>query len=106
MTLVQKGFAAQRINDKGKVFKYDAIECLLGDLKAKPLRPKELVYVSDWSLPEADLSSAQQAYYLKSEKISSPMGGALASFQFKDSALVFQGRMGGTLLDWTRLQEF
>jgi copper chaperone NosL len=40
MTLVQKGYAAQRINEKGKVFKYDAIECLLGDIKAKPLGPK------------------------------------------------------------------
>jgi copper chaperone NosL len=106
MTLVQKGFAVQRINDKGKVFKYDAIECLLEEIKTKPLGAQEQIYVSDWSRPEAALVPAQQSYYLKSEKIASPMGGALASFQFKDSAMAFQGRMGGDVLAWAGLKKF
>lgn len=106
MTLVQKGYAVQRINAKGKVFKYDAIECLLGDLKVKPLGPQEQIYVSDWSRPDAALTLAEEAMFLKNENIASPMGGALASFQAKDSAVAFQGRMGGTLLGWTELQKF
>ncbi len=105
MTLVQKGFAAQRINDKGKVFKFDAIECLLGDLKIRPLGPMERVFISDWSRPEAELSLAQAGYYLKSQTIQSPMGGALAGFLSKDSALVFQTRLGGTVMDWNVLQK-
>lgn len=105
MTLVQKGFAAQRINDKGKVYKYDAIECLLEDLKAKPLRPGEGLFVSDWSRPDAAVSDAQTVFFLKGGEITSPMGSALAAFQSRDSATAYQARVGGALLEWHGLQK-
>jgi copper chaperone NosL len=104
MTLVQKGFAAQRINDKGKVYKYDAIECLLEDLKAKPVRVGEGLFVSDWSRPDAMVSEAQSVFFLKGGDITSPMGSALAAFQSRDSATAFQARVGGDLLDWSGLK--
>jgi copper chaperone NosL len=100
MTLVQKGFAAQRINEKGKVFKYDAIECLLGELESKPLRTRERAYVSDRSLPDAPLLPAQEAVYLRGENVASPMGGGLAGFAAGDSARAFQTRLGGDVLGW------
>jgi copper chaperone NosL len=103
MTLVQKGFAAQRINAKGKAFKYDSIECLLADLKARPPISGERVYLSDWSRPSAEAATAESAFILKGGGISSPMGGALAAFQSRDSALAYQGRMGGDLFAWSDL---
>lgn len=105
MTLVQKGFAAQRINDKGKVYKYDAVECLLEDIKAKPLRPGESALVSDLSRPVAALSDAHSVFFLKGGKVASPMGGALAAFQTRDSAIAYQAKVGGALLDWNGLQK-
>ncbi len=105
MTLVQKGFAAQRINAKGKVFKYDSIECLLGDLKARPPTAGERVFLSDWSRPSDPASAADSSFILKGGSISSPMGSALAAFQSRDSALAYQGRAGGALLGWRELQK-
>ncbi len=104
MVLVQKGFASQRINGKGKVFLFDSIECMLEDLKAKPMDPEERVFVSDWSRPDAAVLDAEAVTYLKGGQIPSPMGGALAAFQTKDSAAAYQGRVGGTLLEWNGLR--
>jgi copper chaperone NosL len=103
MTLVQKGFAAQRVNDKGKVYKYDAIECLAQDLSTRPAREGEKLYVSDFSRPDAPLLPAGEAVYLQGGKVMSPMGGALAGFAAGDSARAFQGRLGGEIRIWKSL---
>ena len=101
MALVQKGFAAQRINAKGKAFKFDAIECLLADLKDRPSAAGETFYVSDLSRPDSPLLPAAEAVYLKGGSIRSPMGGALAGFALPDSAQVFQNQVGGTVKSWS-----
>ena len=105
MTLVQKGFAAQRINAKGKAYVFDSIECLLGDIGKRPLKEGERLFVSDWSHPEAPLLAAEKALFLKGGKVSSPMGGALAGFQAMDSATAYQARLGGNVLEWSQVQE-
>ncbi len=105
MTLVEKGYAVERINAKGKIFKYDAIECLLEELKVHPLGPGERIFVSDRSRPDAELTEATGNFFLQGGKITSPMGRALAAFQSQDSALAFQTRGGGLLLHWDGLQK-
>lgn len=103
MILIEKGFAAQRINAKGKVYKYDSIECLLSDLKAHPLQAGENLFVSDRSRPEAALIDAASAHYLQGGSLASPMGKALAAFAAPDSARTWQTRVGGDLAGWDRV---
>ncbi len=103
MTLVQKGFDAQRVNTKGKVLKFDAIECLLGELEERPLREGERLFVSDWSRPDAPPLPAGEAVYLQGGRVPSPMGGELAGFASLDSAKAFQAHFGGDLLTWGEL---
>lgn len=104
MILAEKGFAAQRINPKGKVFKYDSIECLLADLKAHPPQAGERLYVSDRSRPEAPLADAAAAHYLRGGSMASPMGQSLAAFASEDSTRAWQARLGGDMLPWDRLR--
>lgn len=103
MTLIQKGFAAQRVSATGKALKYDAVECLLQDGKNAPFRDGERVYVSDWSRPEAPFLPAEEAFFLSGEHIASPMGGGLAAFASVDSARAFQENLGGEILTWPDL---
>lgn len=105
MTLVEKGYAAQRVNAKGKVFKYDAIECLAGDLEQSPLTPGERAYVSDRSRPDAVLMPAEEAFYLHGKDIPSPMGGGLAAFASPDSARAWQARLDGEVLTWAEVRK-
>lgn len=101
MALIQKGFAAQRINAKGKAYKFDSIECLLEDLQARPAGAGEAYYVSDLSRPESPLLPAHEAVYLKGGSLRSPMGGSLAGFALSDSARAFQHQLGGTVQAWS-----
>jgi copper chaperone NosL len=105
MTLIEKGFAAQRINAKGKVYKYDSIECLLSDLKEHPPQAGERLFVSDRSRPDAALLEAASAHYLQGGSLASPMGKALAAFAAADSARTWQTRVGGDLAGWDRLRD-
>lgn len=104
MILAEKGFAAQRINAKGKVFKYDSIECLLADLKANPPQAGERLYVSDRSRPDAPLAEAGTVHYLRGGSLASPMGQSLAAFASEDSLRTWQARVGGEGLEWDRLR--
>ncbi len=103
MALVQKGFAAQRLNAKGKVLRFDSIECLLADLKDRPGVSEERYYVSDLSRPEASLLPAEEAAFLSGSRIASPMGGNLAGFASPDSALKYREQAGGDLVAWGEL---
>jgi copper chaperone NosL len=104
MLLAEKGFAAQRINPKGKVYKYDSIECLLADLQAHPSQAGERLYVSDRSRPDAPLTEAGAAHYLQGGALTSPMGKSLAAFASEDSLQAWQARVGGARQDWDRLR--
>ena len=104
MALVEKGFAAQRINAKGKVYKFDSIECLLSDIQAHPIQTGEAFYVSDRSRPEAPPMDAASVRYLQGGKLASPMGKALAAFASDDSLRAWQARIGGAAVTWERLR--
>jgi copper chaperone NosL len=104
MTLVQKGFAAERINAKGKAYKFDSVECLLQDLEANPAGSEERIFVSDWSRPDADMIPAASAVFLKGGSIPSPMGSPMAGFASKDSAEAFRDRTGAEIVEWARLR--
>lgn len=103
MSLVQRGFPAQRLTAKGKTQTFDSIECLLEDLKAHPAGDGERFFVSDWSRPEANVLPAGEAHFLQGDGIPSPMGGHLAGFASADSAASFQARVGGELQSWADL---
>jgi copper chaperone NosL len=104
MTLVQKGFAAERVNGKGKVYKFDSIACLLDNLAENPPGSEERIFVSDWSRPDGDLIPAAGAVFLKGGDIPSPMGNPMAGFASRDSASAFHDRTGGEIVEWERLK--
>lgn len=73
MTIVDNQHAAELVTKKGKAFKYDAIECMVNDLKQKENNSVELFYVNDYGNP-GKFVPAKEATYLISKKIPSPMG--------------------------------
>ena len=84
MTIVDKTHAAQFVTKKGRAYKFDAIECLINDLKVKDENELAFVLVADFLNP-AELINASEATYLISEEIKSPMGANLSAFKNKES---------------------
>ncbi len=103
MTVVDKQHAAQLVTKKGKSYSYDAIECMMNDLR--DWKHPEVTYflVADFHNPGV-LTGAKQASYLISQSIPSPMGKFLSAFESESVRDEVQFRMTGQALDWSALE--
>ena len=104
MTIVDRQHAAQFVTRKGKVFKFDATECMMNYLKEVDNATVALFFVNDYEAP-GELIDATKATYLISQNIPSPMGEFLTAFKSREVAERVQAANQGTLFDWTELQE-
>lgn len=104
MTIVDRQHMAELVTAKGKSFKYDAIECMLNDLKQWDRPPVAMYLVADYVHP-GELADATDANFLISPEIPSPMGANLSAFSDKSSLSQLQQEMGGEAFDWARLKE-
>jgi copper chaperone NosL len=85
MTIVDQQHAAEIVSKKGKVFKYDAIECMLRDEENNNSDFVALYLVMDYKKPNHFID-ATDARYIVCKKIPSPMGEYLSAFENKDLA--------------------
>lgn len=103
MTIVDKQHASELVTSKGKAYKYDAIECMLHDLKQRDSTEIGLLFVCDYSNP-GKLIDANTATFLISNEIPSPMGAFLSAFSTKQEALEVKAEKTGTLYTWESIQ--
>ena len=104
MTLMDKKFGAELVTQKGKVYKFDDVNCMLDFYNAPETSPEEFKYklVVDFVQPEK-LIPASDAFFLKSPKIKSPMASQIAAFESKDSMEKLQEEWNGIYLVWGEL---
>lgn len=102
MTIVDQQHAAQYVTKKGKQFKFDAIECMVNDLSEKDIETLAILLVAAYEHP-GEMTPAQEATYLISKKIKSPMGANLSAFSAVQSAKDTQLENGGDIYTWPEL---
>ncbi|MEQ8927992.1 MAG: nitrous oxide reductase accessory protein NosL, partial [Fulvivirga sp.] len=104
MTIVDKQHAAQIVTVKGRNYKYDAIECMVNDLKEWDRPEADLILVADYTNP-GELIEAQDANYLISKEIPSPMGAFLSAFSDSNELVLTQEESGGDTFNWQELKQ-
>ncbi len=104
MTIVDEPFAAEAVSQKGKVYKFDAIECMVEFLKIKQSDEMALMLVRDYENPK-EWQDATQCNYLISKDLPSPMGAGLSAWLSKESAETMQSEKGGEVYDWEGLKQ-
>jgi copper chaperone NosL len=104
MTIVDESHAAELVTSKGKVYKFDAIECMAQYLKKTEKTNYAFQLVSDYDKP-GTLINAESATYLVSPAIPSPMGAFLSAFTSEDRAMELRKENDGQLYDWKTLQD-
>ncbi|WP_296381138.1 nitrous oxide reductase accessory protein NosL [Winogradskyella sp.] len=102
MTIVDKVHAAEIVTKKGKVYKFDATECMINFMDEFDTSEIELYLSNNYTEP-ATLIDATKATFLISENIPSPMGAFLSAFKNKADAENFQAKKGGKLYIWEAL---
>lgn len=101
MTLMDKKFGAEIVTKKGKVYKFDDINCMINfhNSGAEPEENMAYRLVVDFANPEK-LIDAQQAFYIKSNQIKTPMASQVASFELKEQAEGNNKQWRGIWLSW------
>lgn len=102
MTIVDKVHAAEIVTKKGKVYKFDASECMVHFMKEFDNAEIKLYLSNNYTEPEA-LIDATKATFLISKNIPSPMGAFLSAFKTEEDAQKIQSEKGGTLYNWNEL---
>ncbi len=103
MTIVDQQHGAEMVTRKGKVFKFDAVECLLNHLKEVDDQTVALYLVNTYTQP-GELKDATGAAYLVSEAIPSPMGDFLTAFEKEMDALDAVEKHGGDVYSWAEIR--
>ena len=102
MTIVDRVHAAEIVTKKGKVYKFDATECMIHFIEEFDTSEIALYLSNNYTQPEV-LIDATQATFLISKNIPSPMGAFLSAFKNKTDAEKFQADKGGELYTWNTL---
>ena len=103
MTIVDKQHGAEAVSTKGKVFKYDAIECMIRYLNENKHRKYAHILVNDYN-QAGILVNAVESTFLISPAIPSPMGAYLSAFSDSEEAKALQNVKGGETYNWTEIQ--
>lgn len=103
MTISQSNFAAEWITTKGKLYKFDDVQCLTGYLKIKDEEEQGEAWLASHLQPST-FHLAQDAWLLKSDNLRSPMGGNTAAFGSASDAKMMQQKSGGNIVQWKDIQ--
>ncbi|RFN60525.1 nitrous oxide reductase accessory protein NosL [Marixanthomonas ophiurae] len=103
MTIVDRQHASQIVTEKGRSYKFDAIECMINYHTEHSDQSVAMYLVNDFNTP-GKLIDATTATYLISPEISSPMGANLSAFNSKQVAQKTQAEYSGKLYDWEVLR--
>ncbi|WP_308993151.1 nitrous oxide reductase accessory protein NosL [Mariniflexile litorale] len=104
MTIVDKVHAAEIVTKKGKVYKFDASECMIHFIQGFDTSEIKRYLSNNYTEPET-LIDATKATFLISKNIPSPMGAFLSAFKTDKEAQKFQTEKGGSLYSWNQLLE-
>ncbi len=101
MTLVDNKFGAELVTKKGKVYKFDDLNCFVNYYNSgyEPVEDFQHRLVIDYSNP-GELLNATDGFYVKSPGIRTPMDSQIAAFGTKSSMDTFMKQWKGIYLSW------
>jgi copper chaperone NosL len=106
MTLVDKHYGTELVTTKGKVFKFDDVNCMIEFARRDPAKHAGTLHVIDFNTPNQFIP-AENAVYLHHKKLRSPMRGDVAAFQNLSATEAVMAKLGdgGKILNWQEVQK-
>lgn len=106
MMITDAKYGAEILTDKGKVYKFDSIECLIEFALEKNILgdTKHSFLVTDFSAPES-LIDAKKSFYIQNDNFRSPMGLNVSAFENQTDLKKFANENGGKELSWIEVIE-
>ena len=107
MTISDQKYGAELLTKKGRVYKYDALECMVNDLQRGEQTDAQIkmLLTVDFNRP-TELIEATDAVFLRSDALRSPMAMNLTSFADAGAARDAQKRYDGDVMTWSEVLDF
>jgi copper chaperone NosL len=97
MAISEKRYAAELIDSEGQAFKFDDIGCMSNFIKSKRNAANTIAYfVMDYDEPK--WIKAEDAYYVRSSELQTPMNGGIVGFKTESNAQEVAGKFHGKLI--------
>jgi copper chaperone NosL len=106
MLVSENRFASQLVTDRGRSYVFDSIECMAEFLDEAAELPEDRVrslWVTDFAEPGSWVA-AEDARFLRSESLRSPMGLNLSAHADMEAAREHQEDFGGEILSWAQVR--
>ncbi|RAW02558.1 nitrous oxide reductase accessory protein NosL [Pseudochryseolinea flava] len=105
MTLMDHKFGAELVTTKGKIYKFDDVNCMLSFYNSNEVSIENVknLLIVDFAKPEK-LIDAKNALYIKAEAIKSPMASKVAAFESSDALQKMNAEWKGIQMSWGELQ--
>ncbi len=106
MMVMDKRYGSELVSDKGKIYFFDSIECLIGYIDNKNMSRQDYssVWVSNYADP-GNIIDASKAIYLKNDELRSPMGLNALAVETKEQFDLIFNQYGGQQLKFEDLSE-
>ena len=106
MTIVDPRFGCEMVTEKGKIYKFDAVECMVSYLNKPDNNPVPAAHLltNTHDKPE-QLTDVLDCVFLISLELPSPMGMYINPFHSEVKAIETQKRHGGTIYSWDELSD-
>ena len=97
MAISEKRYAAELIDSEGEVFKFDDIGCMANFVKSKKNSATTVAYFA-MDFNERQWIKAEDAYFVRSSELTTPMNGEIIGFKTESRAEEAAGKFHGQLL--------
>ena len=104
MTIVDDRYAAEFVNEKGKAFKFDDIQCMLQFMNENTITENNLYFVEDYFKTTTGMIDAQNAIFLHHDFFNSPMNGDIAAFASETELKSLKDSLNASIMKWENLQ--
>lgn len=107
MTIMDRKFGSELVTEKGRIFKFDDINCMVHYLDEQNLLAdtKASKYVIAYNNPGV-LIDAGTAIFLRSDQIKSPMAGRTAALSDSKAAATFKEQWETETLNWKDVVDY
>lgn len=99
MTIADGRFGAALTTQKGRVYKFDDLSCMVHYKNENQATGFKQFYVSDFTKSNV-LIPVEQAFFIKGEQVRSPMRGDIAAFSDAESAKMYLEQLGAASIEW------
>lgn len=106
MSISDIKYAAEIVTQKGKVYKFDDVVCLLSFTKEKVIDEKNIkdIYLSNFCNPH-ELIKSSEAFFLQGGTIHAPMNGDIVAFSNKDSLTTMSSQLNAVQINWEQVSK-